>query len=297
MAVYSIKELENLSGIKAHTIRIWEKRYNLIEPHRTNTNIRYYTDHDLKKILNVAVLNRHGIKISNIARLNDTELKEEIMRISDLNPSHQNIIDAMIIAMIDFDEHKFGNIINKYITRNGIKDTVLNVLYPFLNKTGVLWQAGDIIPAQEHFVSNLIRQKIIAATEHLSTVFNTNAEKFLLFLPESEWHEIGLLFANFLLKESGHEVIYLGQSVPYSDVLATGATKEIDQILVSSTTPQQEFDFLLYLQDLGGAFPDKKILYFSNFPDLKSGDLSENHIQIRTMTEFQNYLDALAEIA
>ncbi len=161
MAVYSIRDLENLSGIKAHTIRIWEKRYKLIEPRRTNTNIRYYTDYDLKKILNVAVLNKHGIKISNIVKLNDIELKEEIMRVSDANPDLKHAVDSLIVAMIDLDEIKFTSILSKSISKKGFKDAMLDVVYPFLNRIGVMWQADDINPVQEHFVSYLIRQKLI----------------------------------------------------------------------------------------------------------------------------------------
>ena len=290
MAVYSIKELENLSGIKAHTIRMWEKRYNLIEPHRTNTNIRYYTDFDLKKILNVAVLNRNGIKISSIARLNDLELKEEIIRVSTVNPSQGNIIDSLTLAMIDLDDYKLIHIIDKSISKLGFKATVMDVLFPFLLKVGIFWQAGDINPTQEHLVSYLVRQKIIAATENLSSAFNPEGKKFLLFLPEGEWHEMGLLFTQYLLKEAGHEAVYLGQSVPYSDVLAFGASKEFDQLLVSSTVSQSGFDFFIYLKDLGGAFPDKKILYFTYFNCKRASELTAKHLQIRNLDEFNQYL-------
>jgi DNA-binding transcriptional MerR regulator len=295
MAVYSIRELEKLSGIKAHTIRIWEKRYNLIEPHRTQTNIRYYTDNDLKKILNVAVLNRHGIKISNIAKLNDLELREEIISISKADQSQESAIDSMIVAMIDMDEYRLNAIIEKSISKTGFKATVTDLLYPFLEKVGILWQSGDVNPAQEHFVSNLIRQKIISATENLSGTYNPKAKKFLLMLPEGEWHEITLLFVYYLLREANHEVIYLGQSVPYSDVLATGASKSFDYIFISSTTTQPEFDFILYLKDLGGAFPDKKILYFSRFLGEKPSELSENHIQIRNLKDFTTFLEKLED--
>lgn len=295
MAIYSIKDLEKLSGIKAHTIRIWEKRYNLIEPHRTNTNIRCYTDWDLKKILNVSVLNRHGIKISNIAKLNEVELREEIMRVAELNPSSDTLIDALVIAMIELDERKFLSIVNKHIAGNGFTNSMTDLLYPFLHKTGVLWQTGDVNPSQEHFISNLIRLKILAATDNLSTVFNPKASKFLLFLPEGEWHEHGLLFAQYLIKEAGHEVIYLGQSVPYSDVLATGAVKEPDHILVSCTTAQPEFDFIRYLQDLGGAYPDKKIIFSSNFLGQNVAGFTDNHIQIHHINEFIAYLKSLEE--
>lgn len=294
MAVYSIKELEKLSGIKAHTIRIWEKRYNLIEPHRTNTNIRYYTDEDLKKILNVAVLNRQGIKISNIAKLNDLELKEEIIRVSRTHHSNDTVIDSLVIAMVDLDDYKLEAIIEKSISNIGFKSTVTDVLYPFLEKVGILWQSGDIYPAQEHFISNLLRQKIISATDRLPGTFNPKAKKFLLLLPEGEWHEIALLFAQYLLREANHEVVYLGQSVPYSDVLAIGAAKKIDYLMVSSTTTHPDFDFLIYLKDLGGAFPDKKILYFSSFTGQKPAELTDNHIQLRKVTDLLELLEDLA---
>ena len=293
MAVYSIKELEKLSGIKAHTIRIWEKRYNLIEPHRTNTNIRYYTDDDLKKILNVAVLNRQGIKISNIARLNDLELKEEIIRVSRSSDSEATLIDSMVIAMVDLDEYKLEGIIDKSIAKIGFRDSVVNVLYPFLAKVGILWQSGDVNPAQEHFVSNLIRQKIISATDQLPNTYSPKSRKFMLLLPEGEWHEIALLFAQYLLKEAHHEVIYLGQSVPYSDVLTTGASKKFDYIMLSSTTPQPEFDFVLYLKDLGGAFPDKGILFFSSFLEHIPDDLADNHILLKSIEDLTEFLASL----
>lgn len=293
MAVYSIRDLEKLSGIKAHTIRIWEKRYNLIEPRRTQTNIRYYTDNDLKKILNVAVLNRHGIKISNIAKLNDLELKEEIMRVSKVNHSQESVVDSLVISMIDLDEYRLNAIIDKSVSRIGFRATVIDLLYPFLDKVGILWQSGDVNPAQEHFVSNLIRQKIISATDQLPGTYNPRARTFLLMLPEGEWHEITLLFVNYLLREANHEVIYLGQSVPYSDVLATGASKPFDYIFISSTTTNPDFDFILYLKDLGGAFPDKKILYFSSYLGEKPSELSENHMQIRSLKDFNSFLEKM----
>ncbi len=293
MAVYSIRDLENLSGIKAHTIRIWEKRYNLIEPHRTKTNIRYYTDIELKKILNVAVLNKHGIKISNIAKLSDVEMKDEIMRVSDANPDLKHAIDSLIIAMIDMDEIKFSSIISKSVSKKGFKGAMLDVIYPFLNRIGVMWQAGDVNPNQEHFISHLIRQKVIAAIDDISGVFRTDAQTFLLFLPEGEWHELGLLFASYLIKETGHKVIYLGQSVPYSDVLATGASSTVDHLLMAGTTAQTEVNFINYLKDLGGAFPDKKILFFTRFLNENAIDLPDNYRHLVCVPDLVGYLEDL----
>ena len=290
MAVYSIKELEKLSGIKAHTIRIWEKRYNLINPHRTNTNIRYYTDNDLKKILNVAVLNRHGIKISSIAKLSELELREEIIRVSSSSDSNDTLIDSMVLAMIDLDEYKLESLMDKSIRKMGIKDTLTKVFYPFLGKVGILWLSGDVYPAQEHFVSYMIRQKIIAATESISHNFNPSSKKFLLFLPEGEWHEMVLLFSQYLIREANHEVIYLGQSVPYSDVLAIGTSKRFDFILFSSSTSRSGFNLERYLEDLAGAFPDKKVLYCSS----KRGDVpvnsSEHVIHLEQMLDLTHFL-------
>jgi DNA-binding transcriptional MerR regulator len=290
MAVYSIKELEKLSGIKAHTIRIWEKRYGLIEPHRTNTNIRYYTDSELKRILNVAVLNRHGIKISSIARLSDLELREEILRVSTTSYSNDTLIDSMVLSMIDLDEYKLEAMIDKSINKIGFKSTVTDVLYPFLQKVGILWQSGDVYPAQEHFVSFLIRQKIIGATDRISSTFNQNGKKFLLLLPEGEWHEISLLFSQYLIREANHEVIYLGQSVPYSDVLAIGASKRFDFILISSTNSQTGFDLGLYLEDLGVAFPDKKILYCTSFKVELPEPSSRNLIHLKQIEDLSTFI-------
>ena len=294
MAVYSIKELEKLSGIKAHTLRIWEKRYNLIDPHRTNTNIRYYTDNDLKKILNVSVLYRHGIKISSIARLNDLELREEIIRVSTSSDSSDSVINSMVLSMIDLDEYKLEAMIDKSIYKIGLKSTVTKVLYPFLEKVGILWQSGDIYPAQEHFVTFLIRQKIITATDQISNTFNPDGKKFLLFLPEGEWHEIALLFAQYLIVKANHEVIYLGQSVPYSDVLAIGASKKLDYLLLSCSNSKPGFEIDLYLNELGVAFPDKKVLYFSSFKRELPGESSQNHIYLHLISDLTDFIQSIS---
>ena len=293
MAVYSIRELEKLTGIKAHTIRIWEKRYELIEPHRTNTNIRYYSDANLKKILNVAILNRQGMKISHIAMLSDLELREAIMNETASTSSHETMIDSLVVAMIDLDPYILNDIIDKSASKIGFRETVTSVLYPFLHKIGLLWLSEQVNPAQEHLVSSLIRQKIIAASEKLPNTFDPGGKKFLLMLPEGEWHEIGLLFAQYLVKEARHEVLYLGQSVPYSDVLATGAAMHFDYILISFTTNRPGFDSTVCLKDLGGAFPDKKILYFTGMVEIPPAELTENHLHLHSAQDLSDFLNDL----
>jgi methanogenic corrinoid protein MtbC1 len=176
-----------------------------------------------------------------------------------------------------------------------LKKTVTDVFYPFLEKVGILWQSGDVYPAQEHFVSYLIRQKIIGATDRISNTFNTDGKKFLMMLPEGEWHEISLLVSQYIIREANHEVIYLGQSVPYSDVLAIGASKRFDYILFSSSTSRSGFELGRYLEDLKGAFPDKKILYISNFSGESSVKPSKNVIHLQGIQDLTDFIQNQAK--
>jgi len=225
--------------------------------------------------------------------LSDLELKEAIMHETASTSSHDTLVDSLVVAMIDLDPYILNSIIEKSTSKIGFRETVTSVLYPFLHKVGILWQSEKVNPAQEHLVSSLIRQKIIAATDKLPSTFDPGGKKFLLMLPEGEWHEIGLLFAQYLLKDAKHEVIYLGQSVPYSDVLATGASIPFDYIMVSFTTNRPGFDSILFLKDLGGAFPDKKILYFSGLIEISPAGLTENHIPLRTVQDLTDLLNDL----
>jgi DNA-binding transcriptional MerR regulator len=234
MGKYSIKELEKLSGIKAHTIRIWEKRHHIVSPQRTQTNIRYYTDEDLKKIINVSLLNANGIKISRIASLSSEDL---VKQVGALSQSHGNVdihIDQLIIAMIDLEEEIFEKILGNLILRYGFEKTITTIVYPFLEKIGVLWQTGNITPAQEHFITNLIRQKIIVAIDSLPLP-PRDSKRILLFLPDQELHELGLLFDHYIAKNAGFRTYYLGQMVPYKDVI-TVCEAHRPHILITTIT-------------------------------------------------------------
>ena len=213
MGSYSIKELERLSGIKAHTLRIWEKRYNLFEPDRTDTNIRYYSDSDLKKLLNVTMLSNNGTKISKIVSMNEEQLKKAVALVDDADLVKQKRIDDLIFPMLSFDEDKINRLIKSYYKEIGVENTFTNVLYPFLEKIGILWLTDEVEPAQEHFVTHIIRQKLSAAIEVLPSN-PENSKKVILFLPEGEYHELGLLFFAYLYKKKGVKVYYFGQSAP-----------------------------------------------------------------------------------
>jgi len=230
---YSIKDLERLTGIKAHTLRIWEKRYNIVEPHRSESNIRSYTDEDLKKLLNISILVKNGYKISKVADLCSASVNDKIIEISRLSNNHNSEIEGLILSMIELDEVKFEKILNSSVIKLGFEKTINDVIYPLFEKIGVLWQTGSINPAQEHFISSLVRRKLFVAIDGLS--FNTmpDAEKYILYLPEWELHEIGLLFYDYLIRKSGNSVVYLGQSLPYKNLISISDTLQPDYILTN----------------------------------------------------------------
>ena len=211
---YSISELSKLSGIKQHTIRIWEQRYGILIPERTDTKIRFYSDKELKHIMNIALLNKKGLKISKIAMLSDQELLTKVNEVELIQYSHDIVIDQLTKSMISFDEPVFEKIINNAILNFGFQSVMLEVIYPFLEKIGLLWQTGHINPAQEHFISNLIRQKIIVAIDGQVVSYKADTKKVMLFLPQHELHEIAILFYSYILKLNHHHVIYLGANLP-----------------------------------------------------------------------------------
>lgn len=261
MGRYSIKELEALTGIKAHTIRIWEKRHQLIEPQRSETNIRFYSDDDLKKILNVSILYNQGYKISKIANLSRIEIQERISEISEADkPENEVFIDQLTISMVEMDEHKFEGIINDCIKKYGFYESMSEVVYPFLRKIGILWLSNNINPAQEHFMSNLIRQKIIVAIDQIHEAPESDAKTVMLFLPEDEMHEIGLLFFHYMIKKKGYRTFYLGQNVPFPDLKKSVEMVNADIIvgIVSYINSEKQLEDFLAIMD--ETFGDKQIL-------------------------------------
>jgi DNA-binding transcriptional MerR regulator len=215
---YSISNIENLIGVKAHTIRAWEVRYNLVPPKRTATNIRYYQEDDLKNLLNIVTLNENGYKISKIAKMSKQQVADLVIQLkTDWNNDTVQILQ-LSNATLNYDELAFSTILAGCIEEMGLVNTMDLVLYPFMKKVGMLWQTGAIDPSHEHFASNLIRDRIIVEIDKVKKPRKANCKRFLLFLPESEMHETGLLFARYLLKNCGHETLYLGQEIPYSDL-------------------------------------------------------------------------------
>jgi DNA-binding transcriptional MerR regulator len=260
VAVYSIKDLEKLSGIKAHTIRMWEQRYSIIEPKRTKTNIRYYQDEDLKFLLNIALLNKNGIKISKIAKMSKQEIAEKVASISEINFEYGTQLDALTISMIEMDEYKFDRIISTNIEQLGFERTMLEIIYPFLDKLSILWLTGSINPVQENFMSYLIRQKLIVAIDNEPLPNEKNAKKFLIYLPEGERQELTMLFMHYLLKSRKNHVVYIGQEISLTDLRDAYLILEPDYIFTMITETFAKEPVQKYVDRLAESFPNCRIL-------------------------------------
>ncbi len=280
MATYTIKDLEKLSGIKAHTIRIWEKRYGLIEPQRTSTNIRTYCDVDLKHLLNISFLNRHGLKISKIAKLSSDEVNEKINHLQQNMSDVESQVESLAISMIDLDEDKFEKILTRSVIQMGFEETFIRIIYPFFYKIGIMWQTGAINPAQEHFVSNLIRQKLTVAIDSQITLNGADHKSFLLFLPEGELHELGLLFFAYLIKKRGHKLIYLGQSVPLNDLIEINRLIPTDYIVTALVSSFNGKDVYSYVLSLAEKLQSKTIYISGSQTESLSQDKLPDQVQI-----------------
>ena len=257
MAKYKIKDLENLTGIKSHTIRIWEKRYNILEPSRTETKIRTYSDDELTHLLTVSMLNRNGIKISKIAKLSQEDMNKLLWDIK-VNKEPEFSMDKLIMALISLDENLFNKTLQSLIDTEGLESTFTQHLIPFLDRIGIMWLIGSINPAQEHLISNLIRQKVISEIDK-QTLPVDKSSPVVVYLPEHEWHEISLLFYQFLLREKGVKTAYLGQSLPYP-ALQECIEKLKPKAILSSWLTAVDSKFVVdYFKRLRKDYPDLKV--------------------------------------
>jgi MerR family transcriptional regulator, light-induced transcriptional regulator len=240
--VFSIKDLENLSGIKAHTIRIWEKRYAVLEPMRTDTNIRFYDLQSLQKLLNITMLHNYGYKISKISKLEDASISKLVREIVTEKNSKNHAINAFKIAMMNFDQTLFATTYNELLAKKSFRTVFYEVFIPLMNEIGVLWQSDTISPAHEHFISHLIRQKILVNTELLQTNEPIHTDKvFVLYLPMNEIHELGLMYLNYEFVAKGYKTIYLSESVP-SDSLKDVTKYFEDIVFVTYMTVEPDKD-------------------------------------------------------
>ena len=286
MSVYSIKDLEQLSGIKAHTLRIWEQRYNFIKPKRTDTNIRFYDDNDLKLVLNISLLKDNGHKISKICKMCSADINQEVVKLTEVRLSLPEQIHALTLAMIDCSEDQFDKIMTANIAQYGLEETMMNLIFPFLNQIGVLWQTGSICPSHEHYITSLVKQKLYGAIQSHTVEKPSGKNKYMLFLPEGEFHELSLLFAWYLLKTRDKKVIYLGSNLDLKYIRNVYESQK-PEILVSALTSCPEANSTqLFIDSLAEEFnkstlilsgrqvigknlePGRNVLLLNNFNEL-----------------------------
>lgn len=294
MTRYSISTLEKLSGIKAHTIRIWEQRYGVLKPLRTKTNIRYYDDDQLKKLLNIVTLLHNGYRISKISEFSTEELNSKVTEIVD-NPSKEEgvilaLSNQLISTGLALDLHGFESVFQKVRKEFNTEDTYVQVLRPMLMKIGLLWTKNKMSPAQEHFLSNLVRQKLIAAIDALPLPKN-NEKRWLLFLPPEEYHEIGLLYAQFLLRKYNNHILYLGTNVPVNNIEA----------VVSNFKPTHALFFIVknmtvkngqkFFEQIAQYMPTTKVMFSGSNTFIDKIEIPERFIRLTDPESFkQQYL-------
>ena len=257
MNYYTIKDLETLSGIKAHTIRIWEKRYGLLEPQRSTTNIRFYSDDELKKLLNVSMLVKHGFKISKVADYEDEKIHGEVLKLNQKSLSTEVLIDQLIVHMVNFDDQNFEALLNQQIEEDGFEQVFTSVVFPLFENVCIYWQIGSIFPAQEHFVSNITRELLIEASSQIKN--HESRFTALFYLKEGEMHELSLLFYNFLALKAGYKTVYLGQNVPFDDLLKIEGLQKIDHVFTVFINGIEPEDLKDYLAKMDQAFKRKKV--------------------------------------
>jgi len=265
MSEYTIKDLEQLSGIKAHTIRIWEQRYSFLKPKRSDTNIRYYNADELKTILNIALLNQHGYKISSIDKMNEAEMQHAVLSLSSTPAQEGRVLNKLISHMVELNMDDFELQLEKAVSEKGIEETLVRLIFPFMERIGILWVTNHINPAQEHLVSNIIRQKILVGINGLKP-WAKKKSSIILFLPEGEQHELGLLYAYYIMKKQGITTIYLGADLPIKDLQFVTKFKQPDYIFTHLTNRSLSLD--RFLKQFRKAVP--------SLPLVISGKLTHN---------------------
>jgi len=289
MRHYTLYELEKVTGILAATIRVWERRYNIIKPKRTDTNRRWYDDDDLRRLINISIIYNSGIKISKIAKYSESELQEKVEFLTRDSIGSNIHINSLIVAMLTFNGNAVNEILLRSIINIGFEDTFSNVVFPFLRRVGIMWQTGSINTGAEHFVSNIFRRRLISAIDSLPPANDPKSKRVIMFLPDNELHELGLLFYSYLIRKLGHEVLYLGQATPFqalvevnekwrSDILVTGVISDL-----SISEPQE------YLNNLSHTFKAQKILVSGSMAYEPAIEKYNNIYSIRSLSDLTRH--------
>ncbi|MDB5206190.1 MAG: MerR family transcriptional regulator [Flavisolibacter sp.] len=259
MQSFSIRNIELLTGIKAHTLRIWEQRYDFFKAQRKQSNQRFYSNEDLKKLLCVSFLYHNGLKISKIATMSDEDIEEKVRAIEVGASNYKTYLQKLLEAAIDFNEAGFLNVLNELTKTIGFEKLVTDICYPYLHRVGLLWDTNNVMPAQEHFSSYIIQSRIISETEKYSSI-QTGTPEIILFCPENEYHELPLLYINYLLRKAGWKVLYLGSNIKIADLKEAAALPGINYLYLHLITNFTGVMIDDYFEDLRKTFPHKIIV-------------------------------------
>jgi DNA-binding transcriptional MerR regulator len=292
--VFSIKDLENFSGIKAHTIRIWEKRYRILVPDRTDSNIRTYNESELKKILNVAYLNRNGLKISKIAKLDEDELTQQVMTLSSSkdHPGHDFQQGKILMSAIRFNEEQFTEALKPFIKQMGIEDAYCRYFHPLLEKARILWQTGSLSRAQEQFIRNTFKQIIIVEDNLLKPFAGKSKLSVAMINTSDNLTDNNFLFYKYVLKKRGYDVIFTGGILPASEVIEIFKIKPFDYLVLNSNS----FDFAKkkteYFNNIGKSLMIKKII-LTDSPEEHGKEYQDKLLITRDPSDFIHAIEKL----
>lgn len=292
VAHYSISDLEQLSGVKAHTIRIWEQRYNLLNPSRTTTNIRTYGEADLRRLLNVATLCSRGQRISQVVRMSEEERQAAALALcNEVKPADGPRLNALLTASLDLDEPRLHRLFDEAIEELGTEETLLRLGYPLLQRLGVSWKAGSLSLAQERLVGQLLRQELMASADALPLIplAQADAPRWLLFLPEGEWQELSLLFMNYALRARGRQVLYLGPNLPLADVVAAAKTFKPSVLATVLTSVPARNQVSNFAAELRAQCPEASVILFGSLA-VQTPALPEGCMPLACLHEFRDLI-------
>jgi DNA-binding transcriptional MerR regulator len=289
MRHYTLHELEKLTGVLAATIRVWERRYNIIKPKRTATNRRLYDDDDLRRLINISIIYQSGIKISKIAKYSGSDLEEKVELLTKDSVVSDTHIKSLIVAMLSFNRNAVNEILLRSVINIGFENTFSTVVFPFLRRIGIMWHTGSANTGAEHFITNILRARLITAIDSLPPANDPKRKRAILFLPYNELHEMGLLFYSYLIRKSGHEVLYLGQATPFS-ALTEASEKWHSDILVTGTLSELSvFEPEEYLNNLSTTFNSEKILVSGSLADEPAIEKYNNIYPVRSVSDLKKY--------
>ena len=290
MEEYSIKDLEKITGIKSHTIRIWEKRYKIFCPKRTSSNLRIYCNDDLKKLMSINTLLKYGYRISQIASFSDEEIKEKLTQLIQSKTNTNVIVENLIVALFDIDEEKFDKLYTRSILQYGFEETFIKIICPLFKKVELLWQIGKVNQIHKNFISNFIRRKIIIAID-AQIVSQQKDKTFLFFLPEGEFNDIKLLFFLYFVKKKSYKTIYLGENVSLKDLEEVFTGKTIDYLIFSFEKIKNVLVINDYLKKIENLFSNTKIIICCDTDEINSK--SERVYFINTAETFIELINKL----